>query len=177
MRRLLIVTAVLAFCSATWADSIELDVNAWATFTATQPCTSNCAETIRVNFLYIPPPTLNVTPENFLGTALNPNAVVAELKRKVASLQEQWRGTRHENERLRQEIEQLRRREKQLEPSATPSHALAGNVRKLAEFVQLNSTSSISIANFRLQAHLINSVCKGFDAVNNDSSRRAGQPD
>jgi len=47
--------------------------------------------------------------------ALNPNAVVAELKRKVASLQEQWRGTRHENERLRQEIEQLRQREKQLE--------------------------------------------------------------
>jgi transposase len=47
--------------------------------------------------------------------ALNPNAVVAELKRKIASLQEQWRGTRHENERLRQEIEQLRQREKQLE--------------------------------------------------------------
>jgi hypothetical protein len=71
MRRLLIVTTVLAFCSApTWADSIELDVNAWATFTATQPCTSNCTETIGVNFLYIPPPTLNVTPENFLGTVV-----------------------------------------------------------------------------------------------------------
>ena len=47
--------------------------------------------------------------------ALNPNAVIAELKRKIASLQEQWRGTRHENERLRQEIDQLRQREKQLE--------------------------------------------------------------
>src|ERR1700733_8560281 len=47
--------------------------------------------------------------------ALNPNAVVAELERKVASLREQWRGTRHENEPLRQEIEQLRQREKQLE--------------------------------------------------------------
>jgi hypothetical protein len=71
MRRLLIVTAVLAFCSSpTWADSIELDVNAWATFTTTQPCTANCTETIRVNFLYIPPPTLNVTPENFLGTVV-----------------------------------------------------------------------------------------------------------
>lgn len=38
-----------------------------------------------------------------------------ELKRKIASLQEQWRGTRRENERLRQEIEQLRQREKHLE--------------------------------------------------------------
>jgi len=71
MLRLSILTAVLAFCSApTWADSIELDVNAWATFTATQPCTSNCTETIRVNFLYIPPPTVNITPENFLGTVV-----------------------------------------------------------------------------------------------------------
>ena len=41
-------------------------------------------------------------------------------------------------------------------------------MRKLAEFVQLNCTSSISIANFRLQARVINSVYKGFDAVNND---------
>lgn len=38
-----------------------------------------------------------------------------ELKRKIASLQEQWRGPRRENGRLRQEIEQLRRREKHLE--------------------------------------------------------------
>ena len=53
-------------------------------------------------------------------------------------------------------------------PSATPSHALAGNMRKLAEFVQLNCTSSISLANFGLQARVINSVYKGFDAVNND---------
>ena len=44
-------------------------------------------------------------------------------------------------------------------------------MRKLAEFVQLNCTSSISIANFRLQARVINSVYKGFDAVNNDDSR------
>ena len=54
--------------------------------------------------------------------ALNPNAVVAELKRKVASLQEQWRGTRHDNERLRQEIEQLRQREKQLEQERERLH-------------------------------------------------------
>lgn len=50
--------------------------------------------------------------------ALNPTEVVAELTRRVASLQEQWRGTRHENERLRQEIEQLRQREKQPEARA-----------------------------------------------------------
>ena len=41
-------------------------------------------------------------------------------------------------------------------------------MRKLAEFVQLNCTSSISIANFRLQARVLNSDYKGFDAVNND---------
>ena len=41
-------------------------------------------------------------------------------------------------------------------------------MRKLAEFVQLNCTSSISLANFRLQARVINNVYKGFDAVNND---------
>ena len=40
-------------------------------------------------------------------------------------------------------------------------------MRKLAEFVQLNCTSSISIANFRLQAHVISTVYSGFDAVNN----------
>ncbi|MGA9509299.1 MAG: hypothetical protein WBV55_11850 [Candidatus Sulfotelmatobacter sp.] len=56
MRRLLIVVAALAFCSATtWADSIELDVSAWATFTGTQPCSSSCTETIGVNFLYTEP--------------------------------------------------------------------------------------------------------------------------
>jgi hypothetical protein len=42
-------------------------------------------------------------------------------------------------------------------------------MRKLAEFVQLNCTSSISIANFRLQARVLNSDYKGFDAVNNDN--------
>ena len=56
MRRLLVVLAAVAFCSIpTWADNIEYDVNAWATFTATQPCSSNCTETIAMNFLYKPP--------------------------------------------------------------------------------------------------------------------------
>jgi hypothetical protein len=64
MRRLLIVLATLVACSApTWADSIELDVNAWATFTATQPCSSNCTETIGVNFLYRPPSDFPDTPK------------------------------------------------------------------------------------------------------------------
>jgi hypothetical protein len=55
MRRLLIVLGVVAFCSVpTWAKSIDYDVNAWATYTATQPCSSNCTETIAVNFLYNP---------------------------------------------------------------------------------------------------------------------------
>ena len=69
MRRLLIVLGFVAVCSMpTWADSVEYDVNAWATFTGTQPCSSNCTETIGVNFLYTPPPTVGVTSENFLGT-------------------------------------------------------------------------------------------------------------
>jgi hypothetical protein len=71
MRRLLIVLALVAFSSApTLADSIELDENARATFTASQRCTFNCTETISVNFIYVPPPTLNVTPEDFLVTVV-----------------------------------------------------------------------------------------------------------
>jgi hypothetical protein len=65
MRRLLIVFAVVAFCSAPiWADSIELDVNAWATFTATQHCSSNCTETIGMNFLYMPPSDFAADPNS-----------------------------------------------------------------------------------------------------------------
>ena len=54
MRRSLIVLAVVAFCTApTWADSAELDVNAWATFSApSSTCHSNCSEKIDVSFLY-----------------------------------------------------------------------------------------------------------------------------
>jgi transposase len=47
--------------------------------------------------------------------SFHPIAVIEELKRKIAALQEQWRGTRRENEQLRRENEQLRQREKQLE--------------------------------------------------------------
>src|SRR5258708_5121564 len=46
---------------------------------------------------------------------LNPAGIIEKLKQKIASLQQQWRSTRLENERLRQENEQLRRRGKQLE--------------------------------------------------------------
>jgi hypothetical protein len=57
VRRSLIVLVVVAFCTApVWADSIELDVNAWATFSApSSTCHSNCSEKIDVSFLYEPP--------------------------------------------------------------------------------------------------------------------------
>ena len=49
MRRFLIVLATLVVCSApTWADSIELDVNAWATITAP----NGAVEKIDVSFLW-----------------------------------------------------------------------------------------------------------------------------
>jgi transposase len=47
--------------------------------------------------------------------ALNPSGVIEQLKRKIVSLQEQWHGTRRENERLRSEIAQLRQQREQLE--------------------------------------------------------------
>jgi hypothetical protein len=80
MRRWLIVFAAVAFCSIpTWADSIELDVTAFATFTATQPCSSNCTETIGVNFLYLPPVHGNGTGslQNLLGSIVRGTEVVS----------------------------------------------------------------------------------------------------
>ena len=47
--------------------------------------------------------------------ALSPVAVIAKLKDKIRVLQQQWRGTWAENERLRKENEQLRQREQELE--------------------------------------------------------------
>ena len=47
--------------------------------------------------------------------ALNPVAIIQDLKRRIASLRRQWRDTRCENEQLRNEIEQLRREKEQLE--------------------------------------------------------------
>jgi exonuclease VII large subunit len=47
--------------------------------------------------------------------ALNPVAIIKDLKRKIASLQRQWRDTRSENEQLRNEIEQLRPEKGQVE--------------------------------------------------------------
>lgn len=81
MRRFLVLFAFIAFCTVpTWADSIELDVNAWATFTApSSTCLSNCTETIGVNFLYdapsvaypegqLVPGTLDISSSGFLGS-------------------------------------------------------------------------------------------------------------
>ncbi len=47
--------------------------------------------------------------------SLKPAAVVEELKGRIASLQQQWRGSRRENEQLREENEQLRERREELE--------------------------------------------------------------
>ena len=47
--------------------------------------------------------------------SFNPVVVIEELKRKLASIQEQGRGTRRENEQLRKENEQLRQQREQLE--------------------------------------------------------------
>jgi predicted nuclease with TOPRIM domain len=47
--------------------------------------------------------------------SFNPVVVIEELKRKLASIQEQGRGTRRENEQLRKENEQLRQQYEQLE--------------------------------------------------------------
>jgi FtsZ-binding cell division protein ZapB len=47
--------------------------------------------------------------------ALNPSGIIEELKRKIASLREQWHGTRRDNERLRNENAQLREQREQLE--------------------------------------------------------------
>lgn len=44
----------------------------------------------------------------------HPGGLIEKLKRKIASLQQQWRSTRRENERLRKENEQLRREQGQL---------------------------------------------------------------
>jgi transposase len=47
--------------------------------------------------------------------ALNPAGAIEELRRKIASIREQWRDTRRENEQLRKENEQLRQQREQLE--------------------------------------------------------------
>jgi hypothetical protein len=47
--------------------------------------------------------------------ALNPVRVIEELRRKIASIQEQWQGARTGNEQLREENEELRRQRGQLE--------------------------------------------------------------
>jgi hypothetical protein len=47
--------------------------------------------------------------------ALSPVRVIEELRRKIASIQEQWSGARTENEQLLKEVEELRRERGQLE--------------------------------------------------------------
>ncbi len=50
-----------------------------------------------------------------LSKAFHPLAVIHDLKRTIASIREQWRSTRRENERLRKENEQWRERAEHLE--------------------------------------------------------------
>ena len=89
MRKFVILLTALVLCPL-WAtaDSI-VDVNIWGTFTATQPCTVNCTETIGISFQFdsasivyghygpqyawAVPGTINVSASGFLGsfTALN----------------------------------------------------------------------------------------------------------
>jgi len=47
--------------------------------------------------------------------ALSPVRVIEELRRKIASIQEQWQGARTENEQLRKEVDELRQERGQLE--------------------------------------------------------------
>lgn len=81
MRRLLIFLAAIAFFSApSWADSIDLNVNAWVIISASSStCFSNCTETLAVNFLYAPPSiqyesgeivpgSMSISSSGFLGT-------------------------------------------------------------------------------------------------------------
>src|SRR5712671_6434924 len=46
--------------------------------------------------------------------ALNPAGVIEDLKRRITSIQEQWRGTSRENEQLRKENDQLRQQRKRI---------------------------------------------------------------
>jgi len=70
MRRVLVVLAVLAFCSATtWADGI-LDVNICGTFTAT---TTQATETIALSFLFDP---ASITPYPYGNGSIDASTVV-----------------------------------------------------------------------------------------------------
>ena len=51
--------------------------------------------------------------------ALSPVRVIEELRRKIASIQQQWQGAHTENEQLRKEVEDLRRERGQLEKNPT----------------------------------------------------------
>ena len=48
------------------------------------------------------------------STTLNVAGIIEVLKRKISSLQQQWRSTRRENERLRKENEALRQERERL---------------------------------------------------------------
>ena len=75
MRRVLVVLAVLAFCSATtWADGI-LDVNICGTFTATS---TQATETIAISFLFDP---ASITPYPYGNGSIDASTVVMAPRR------------------------------------------------------------------------------------------------
>lgn len=65
MRRIFILAAVVALCSSFGLADTVLQVNYWARFDATLPCTSNCTQDFFVTFRYDPTPYYlpGVTPE------------------------------------------------------------------------------------------------------------------
>jgi hypothetical protein len=83
-RFVLMFCAVVVLCCSGWADKLTVDhVTVSGTITATQPCSSNCTETISLNFLFVPgyedpffttygyilPGSFNETYSGFLGSA------------------------------------------------------------------------------------------------------------
>jgi len=83
MRKLYIAAAILAFWSTcAWANSILDEVTISGTFVATQPCTTNCTESVFIDFDFDPaaypvgpstfgyavPGSLSVFGSGFLGT-------------------------------------------------------------------------------------------------------------
>ena len=83
MRKLYIAAAILAFWSTcAWANSILDEVTISGTFVATQPCTTNCTESVFIDFDFDPaaypfgtstygyavPGTLTASGSGFLGS-------------------------------------------------------------------------------------------------------------
>src|SRR5215469_565116 len=67
---------------------------------------------------------------------LSAAGILQNLKEKLARLQQQWRSTRQENERLHKENEELRKREKQLEREGEQLRQEQGQLRREQDRLQ-----------------------------------------